>query len=117
MSKEMQGGVYLPGHPAVELAAVLDAHADTLLIGKKLPSYAKTNRPSSDDKRIEFLSKVLAGARLGLAPITAAKRLSHWHWPRNWAEKPLKEYIEWSKDEFSKQQLAKARNSLTHLIR
>lgn len=96
-----QVGRWLPGAPPVEFADALDLYAEKLLTGKHLPAYAKTDRPSSDDKRVLFISKVLAGARLGLAPITAVKRLSHWHFPRDWAEKSLKEYIDWSQKEFA----------------
>jgi hypothetical protein len=53
-----------------------------------------------------FLSKVLAGARLDLAPITAVKRLSNWHLSRDWAEKSLKEYVEWSRKQFEERGVA-----------
>jgi len=95
-------GRWLPGSPQVEFADALELYSKQLLLGKRLPSYAKTNRPKSDDKRVVFLSRVLAGARFGLAPITAAKRLSRWHWPNDWAEKSRKEFQEWSKSEFAK---------------
>jgi hypothetical protein len=80
----------------------LELHGKQVLIGKSLPSYAKTDRKRSDDKRVVFLSKILAGARFGLAPVTAAKRLSHWNWPRDWAERTAKEFQEWSNAEFAK---------------
>jgi hypothetical protein len=104
MTKEYGEGVgrWLPGSQPTEFADVLELHADKILIAKRLPTYAKTDRKRSDDKRVVFLSKILAGARFGLAPITAAKRLSHWHWPRDWDEKSMKEYVEWSKTEFAK---------------
>jgi len=103
MTKQFGPGVgrWLPGSPPVEFTNALNLYAEKLLSGKRLPSYAKTDRPSSDDKRVEFLSKVLAGARFGLAPITATKRLSHWHWPRDWAEKSLGEYVDWSEQKFA----------------
>ena len=94
-------GRWLPGNPPLEFADALDLYAEKLLGGIRLPSYARTDRPSSDDKRVVFLSKVLAGARVGLAPITAVKRLSHWDFSRDWAEKPLKEFIDWSEKEFA----------------
>jgi len=104
MTKEFGPGIgrWLPGSPSAEFADVLELHAEKILIGKRLPNYAKTDRRRSDDKRVVFLSKVLAGARLGLAPITAAKRLSHWHWPSDRSEKSAMEYLEWSKTEFTK---------------
>jgi hypothetical protein len=110
MDKELGSvGRWLPGNPPSEFSDVLELHAEKVLIGKRLPSYAKTDRKRSDDKRLVILSKILAGARLGLAPITAAKRLSHWHWPRDWAEKPAKEYREWSKAEFAKSRIEKVK--------
>jgi len=52
--------------------------------GIRLAPEAK--RPRSDNKGIESFSKVLADVMSGIAPITAAKRLSHWH--------PKEEYLE-----------------------
>lgn len=43
-----------------------------------------SHRPSSDDKRIEFFAKTLAGLMHGNAPATAAKKLSQWKLPRLW---------------------------------
>ena len=80
-------GRWLPGDPPLEFPDALDLYGEQLISSRRLPSYARTNRPSSDDKRIVFCSKVLAGARFGLAPITAVKRLSHWNYPKDWAEK------------------------------
>jgi hypothetical protein len=58
---------------------LLHGHAADLLAAKRLWIYPRSvERQSSDEKRIEFFSKVLAGLMLGLAPATAAKRLSHW---------------------------------------
>jgi hypothetical protein len=68
--------------------------AKGFLDAKDLPNYPKTDRPKSDDKRVQFLAKVMAGLTLGLAPITAAKRLSHWHWSKDWAERPRREFVE-----------------------
>jgi len=67
---------------ATRLPDTLASNADKVLIAKRLPNYPQApeaKRPRSDDKRIEFFAKVLAGAMLDIAPITAAKRLSHWH--------------------------------------
>jgi len=69
-------------------------YAKGVLTAKRLPHYPKTDRPTSDDKRVLFLAKVMAGLTMEIAPITAVKRLSHWQWPKDWAEKPLKEYVE-----------------------
>ncbi len=84
------GHWWLPGEP-IDIPDALDLYADKILSGKRLPNYAKTNRPRSDDKRIEFFSKILAGARVGIAPITAAKRLSRWHWPKDWYSREAEE--------------------------
>lgn len=58
--------------------------ASDLLKAKELPHYPKaknTERPSSDNKRIDFFAKVLAGLALRREPGTATKRLSHWNPP------------------------------------
>ena len=75
-------------------------YAEGILAAKQLPHYPKTNRPRSDDKRVEFLAKTMAGLTLGIAAITAVKRLSHWHWPKDWAERSLKEFVQQSKARF-----------------
>jgi len=108
MTKQFGANVlrWLPGDPPLEFTDALDLYAEALLIGKRLPSYAKTDRPKSDDKRVVFLSKVLAGARYDLAPITAVKRLSHWNFPKDWAEKTLREFVEWSRKEFAEREQA-----------
>ena len=100
-------GRCLPGDPPLEFADALELYGEQLIISKRLPSYARTNRPTSDDKRIVFCSKVLAGARFGLAPITAVKRLSHWNYPKDWAEKPLRELVELSNKQFAERGLMK----------
>jgi hypothetical protein len=80
----------------------LSHYADRIAEAKTLPHYPKTEREKSDDKRIVFLAKVMAGLTLGLAPITAVKRLSHWTWPKDWAEKSTKEFVEHQRQLFSK---------------
>jgi hypothetical protein len=75
-------------------------YAEEILAAKRLPNYPKTNRPRSDDKRVEFMAKTMAGLTLGLAAITALKRLSHWRWPKDSSERSLKEFIERSKGRF-----------------
>jgi hypothetical protein len=79
---------YMPGEDwATRFPDALASQADKVLSAKRLPNYPKTNRARSDDKRIEFFSKVLAGLMLGIAPITAIKRLSHWHSQRDYIRK------------------------------
>jgi hypothetical protein len=97
-------GRWLPGDPSVEYCDALQSCSEQLVIGKRLPNYPKTARPGSDDKRVQFLSKVLAGARHGLAPITAAKRLSHCNWPSGESEKTLLEFLERSNKQFESQE-------------
>jgi hypothetical protein len=58
-------------------ASVLRSHAKTVLEAKQLPNYPGSDRKHSDDKRIWFFAKVLAGLELGIAPATATKRLAH----------------------------------------
>jgi hypothetical protein len=92
-------GVPLDFDP-IDFPDALARYADKILIAKELPNYPKAkaeDRPSSDDKRVEFFSKILAGAGLGIAPITAAKRLAHRHWTREWSQKLLQGPVEsWS---------------------
>jgi hypothetical protein len=81
-------------YPLVELTDALDLYADKVFIAKKLPNYPKTDRARSDDKRVEFWAKTMTGASLGIAPITAVKRLSHWHWPKDWVQQQVQEWRE-----------------------
>ncbi|MCI0722935.1 MAG: hypothetical protein L0338_28805 [Acidobacteria bacterium] len=55
----------------------LHLHARDFLRAKRLHSYPKSDRPRSDDKRIHFFAKILAGLMQGIAPATAIKRLSN----------------------------------------
>jgi hypothetical protein len=64
-------------------SAVCD-HAAELFRARKLWNYPRTDRPTSDDKRLEFFAETLAGLMLGVAPATATKKLSHWSPPRLW---------------------------------
>ena len=56
----------------------------------RLWNYPKDKeRPTSDDKRIEFFAKALAGLILGISPATATKRLSRWKLPQLWKSNPF----------------------------
>jgi hypothetical protein len=70
---------------------ILNTHAEDLLRAKQLPNYPGSNRPRSDEKRIWFFAKVLAGLEGGIAPVTATKRLAHF--PRLLTEPELKEFL------------------------
>lgn len=61
-----------------KLVRAAQDRADDLVQAMDLPHYPRTQRPSSDLKRIEFFAKVLAGLALGLSPLTTTKRLSRW---------------------------------------
>jgi hypothetical protein len=71
-------------------AKAIRTNADTLMRAKRLPHYP-SDPASNDDKRIAFFAKVLAGLTLGLAPLTATKRLSRWRWPHELAKGELRE--------------------------
>ncbi len=59
------------------LASVLYSHVEDFRAAKEPHNYPRSNRPGSDDKRAQIFSKVLAGLRLGIAPATATKQLTH----------------------------------------
>lgn len=56
-----------------------------ILEAKRLWTYPRTDRPKSDDKRIEFFARSFAAITLGKSPATATARwLAGWHWPKDW---------------------------------
>ena len=63
--------------------ALCDYPAELFRI-RKLWNYPGSNRPTSDDKRIEFFAEALAGLMLEIAPATATKKLSRWNPPKLW---------------------------------
>ncbi len=63
--------------------ALCDDPAEIFRI-RKLWSYPRSNRPTSDNKRIEFFAEALAGLMLEIAPATATKKLSRWNPPKLW---------------------------------
>ena len=67
-----------------EFRAALHDGAGELLKARDLWNYPRKQRPSSDDKRVEFFAEALAGLMLGLAPATATKKLSRWNPPKLW---------------------------------
>jgi hypothetical protein len=72
-----------------ELPKTIRCHGNEILKAKMLSNYPRSKRARSDDKRILFFAKVMAGLTLGIAATTATKRLGCWSWPKDWAEKPL----------------------------
>jgi hypothetical protein len=70
-----------PRKVLLQFPRVVHAHAADLIKAKRMPHYPRTDRPRSDDKRVEFFAKILAGSTLGIAPATATKRLAHWNYP------------------------------------
>lgn len=57
----------------------LTTHARTIMEALQLPEYPKTERSKSDDKRVWFFAKVLAGLMCEQRPLYTLKRLSRWH--------------------------------------
>jgi hypothetical protein len=90
---------------ALNPAGALCRYAEEILAAKRIAHYPRTGRQRSEDKRVVFLAKVMAGLTLGLAPITAVKRLSKWHWPRDWVEKSQQELSEGSQDAYGPAQI------------
>jgi hypothetical protein len=62
----------------------LCGHPAELFQARRLWNFPRTDRPSSDDKRIAFFAESLAGLMLGIAPATATKKLARWTPPRLW---------------------------------
>ncbi len=70
-----------------EFPATMRDHAEALLRAKKSWAYPRDpRRPTSDDKRVVFLAKVLAGLTLGLSPAYTIKILAYWPWTKDWIE-------------------------------
>jgi len=58
-----------------ELGQVLDKHTKQFLEAKADPAYPRSKRGSSDEKRIQFLARAMAGISLGLSPVTGVDLL------------------------------------------
>jgi len=52
--------------------------AEDVLRAKRLPHYPCSHRPGSDNRRVDFFAKILAGLAVGLSPLTTTKRLARW---------------------------------------
>ena len=72
-----------------EFPRVIRDHATELLRAKKGWNYPKKDRPKSDDKRVMFFAKILAGFMLGLSAGYATKRLAYWEWSKGWIQGPF----------------------------
>ena len=64
-----------------DLAQTLSSHARDFLKAKGLPEYARSHRTQSDNKRIFFLSKVMAGLTQRRSTSYTLKRLAGWKLP------------------------------------
>ena len=76
------------------LIPVVNKRAEELVRAKRLPSYPRSSRPRSDDKRVEWFAKVLAGLESDIAPATAVKSLGRIRFPKDEVRKIKEEYVE-----------------------
>jgi hypothetical protein len=69
-----------------EFRIALCGRAEDLFRARKLWNYPSAGRlrPTSDNKRIEFFAKALAGLMLKVSPATATRKLANWKFPRLW---------------------------------
>ncbi len=73
----------IPGYQSFR--DVLKKRGADLLQAKRLWIYPRNRkRSTSEEKRIAFFAKALAGLMFSIAPATAAKRLSRWKVPKLW---------------------------------
>jgi hypothetical protein len=74
----------IPSWPLLPFA-ISEDWAGEIAKAKNLWTYPRADRPTSDDKRIEFFAKCFAALMLGKSPATATARwLAGWHWPKDW---------------------------------
>lgn len=64
--------------PEYDFVRVLRENARTILEAKELPEYPESKRKKSDDKRVWFFAKILAGLMFNRSPLYTLKRLSRW---------------------------------------
>src|SRR5215472_16421511 len=68
-----------------EIPRAIVKNAKDLLRAKKNWAYPRDlSRPTGDDKRIQFFSKILAGLVFGLSPTYTIKVLANWPWTKEW---------------------------------
>jgi hypothetical protein len=58
-----------------ELGRILYKHADQFLEAKADPAYPRSERGSSENKRIQFLARAMAGVSVGMSPATGVDLL------------------------------------------
>jgi len=73
----------VPGIPSQFREALCGSPAK-LFKARSLWNFPRTDRPSSDEKRIAFFAGSLAGLMLKLAPATATTKLARWTPPKLW---------------------------------
>ena len=61
-----------------------------IIQARRLRNYPRTDRSGSDDKRVEFFAKILAGLQVGLTAITAFQFQYRDHFPK---EEPSREEV------------------------
>jgi hypothetical protein len=66
--------IWFRRHSRPWLQGIYD-HADEFIRAKSNSRYPKSNRPSSDGKRIEYFARVMAGITLRIPPATAIDKL------------------------------------------
>jgi hypothetical protein len=75
----------VPGiHSTPKFRDALCGHAPELFRVRTLWNFPRTDRPSSDEKRIAFFAESLSGLMLGTAPATATRKLARWSPPQLW---------------------------------
>jgi hypothetical protein len=75
----------VPGiHSSPQFREALCGHTAELFEVRRLWNFPRTDRPSSDEKRIAFFAESLAGLMVGIAPATATKKLARWTPPKLW---------------------------------
>ena len=94
-AKGLFPGEHIGHFPSIEeFIQRLRSSAKNFLLAKRLPSHPKSIRPKSDDKRIQFFAKVLAGSEMGIRPAYAVKLLSRWRLPKGYIEQRWTDLIE-----------------------
>lgn len=73
-----------------EIPGAIAKYAKDVLRAKTNWAYPRDlHRPTSDDKRVLFFAKILAGLVLDLSPTYAIKVLAYWPWTKEWIQGPF----------------------------